>query len=211
MKKKLIAVFAAAIMMIALPMTAFGAPSPSGDVKNYPTDNGDVIVDFSQVLGGSVKNDLMNNLVVSSNNGTPELQASAGSGAQYFGATAGGIIDNFGTLTISFPVGAGTDGVVYKIYQHHEDGTIQVYYATAKGGYVSVSVTKLSNFAVVADGSPEAAKAAQQASASGSGTSPQTGATETSSPLVPLTLGTVTIIAAGIVIGTALHVKKSQQ
>lgn len=65
------------------------------------------------------------------------------------------IHDGFGNLTLSIPVDSAYDGHVMIIFHRHQDGSITTSNAVAKGGYVSFTVTDLSDFALEDGGLPQ--------------------------------------------------------
>lgn len=61
--------------------------------------------------------------------------------------------DGFGEITLSFPVGEGSDGKDYTVHHLHKDGSLTSESVKAEGDAVTITVTNLSSFAIEANAS----------------------------------------------------------
>ncbi|MEG2616119.1 MAG: hypothetical protein RR955_06320 [Raoultibacter sp.] len=166
MKKKiLVSLLVGAMMMMALPMAAFAAPSPSGQsasadgatVTGLVAGQKATIAKTSETLPGVTvaageKSVGTWDIVVLDANGNPVTEFPNG-------------------LALTFAVGAEYNGMTVKVHQEHNGTMLSPQSATVKDGAVTITVTKLSKFQVVADTKSLAAGATANASAK----SPQTG------------------------------------
>ncbi len=188
MHKKLAALATAALISMVLPLSAFAAGSSSTTVIDD--------------AGGGVSIQTPSVYTVTAQTLTaadaPSLAAQIGTltatqDVFYFAVDAtldGNVVHDIdGTITITFPVGSQYNGTYATIYHEHADGSITSESRVVSNGVVSITVTDLSQFAVVVDSSATV-------SSNTSSTSPQTGV----DGMMGIVLATGAVaIAAGVV------------
>lgn len=173
MKKKLAAVVFAAMLMLALPVTAWAAPT---DQFNSPTQSAIATNDASgaslYVKGNNITFGQGSRIVVT--DVTTSAQASnvpAGANvlASFEVTTEGDV--SFDSLTFTFNVGTQYAGYAATVYIQHNDGTTETKdVVIASDGTFTLTVEKLSIYSVVLGDKVE-----DLAAADTSATSPKTG------------------------------------
>jgi hypothetical protein len=66
------------------------------------------------------------------------------------------IHDGFGKILLSFPVGSEWNGYYFTVYHRHDDGTITSEAVIARNGFINITVSDLSSFALVRGENSEA-------------------------------------------------------
>ncbi|MEG1750734.1 MAG: hypothetical protein RR241_03070 [Raoultibacter sp.] len=164
-KKVLISLLAGAMMMVALPMMAFAAPSPSGQPAS---GDGAAITGLAagQVATIAKTTETLPGVTVAAG------EKSVGTWDIVVKDANGNVVTEFPNgLALSFTVGAEYNGMSVKVYQEHNGTMLAPKSGTVKDGVVTITVTQLSKFQIVADTTSGAAGAAANAGAK----SPQTG------------------------------------
>ena len=168
MKKKLLVVLCSMVMALVIPTLAFAAPSPTDQqTAEYPA------VGVSAKLVGSIYS--LNDLHIDPMDETaatidtsikPKLDSDNVVVGMYSIYGTHGVTDNFGTLTLTFQVDPQYNGRSAVVYQLH-DGSLIAHTGVVSGGTISITITQLSEFAVVVD--------ANAATTNTGATSPKTG------------------------------------
>ena len=169
MKKRIVSIVCAAMLMLALPTMAWAAASPekSSSTSTSAVSNGvTAVVDYKYAGDGK--------LIVEGS----QVQASnvpTGSDViASFHAYTEGKVDIDGNITFVFNVGSQYSGYTAYVYVQHDDGTTEVKTATVSSdGTIAITVDRLSVFSIVLG--DKAAGTATAAKASTSSKSPTTG------------------------------------
>lgn len=188
MKKKLVSIAAAAVMMLALPTMAFAAPSPTG-----PNTTGDV-------NGITV--------TVKADKGTVSAPAVVDKAASTVPAGVTPLVSfevvgdkDASGVTISFNIGKEYAGHAYTIYVEHSDGTQgkDITGVVAADGSITFTVDSLSIFSVVIG------DVVSSSTANTGATSPQTGV-----DFAGVAGGTIAMAVAAGVVFVALRKKVTE-
>lgn len=179
MKNRLLAIIiVAALVVLALPVAAFAAVSPAGQVVEYQVSGTKITVDCTDapnidpnqlIIVEDVDGEDHDALVAA----IPSSHTVIGFFEAYF---TNGIHENFGTLHITFEVGSQYNGMIATVYHYHYDGTLTTSTHTVRNGAIVVDVTDLSTFAISIDETSGAGT--KTATTDTSSTSPKTGAVD---------------------------------
>lgn len=186
MKKKIVALLGAAALALALPMSAFAAPSPSGTTA--VASDGTALTVSGNYSGGA--------LYVEATSETASNMPAGSKVAASFEVTADAAVVIDGELTFVFNVGTQYAGATATVYIEHGDGATETQTVTiAADGTFTMGVDKLSIFTVVVDEST--IPAGDQGTVDTGEKSPQTGAN-----LNTVAFGTVAalVVAAGVAV-----------
>lgn len=167
MKKRIVSIVCAAMLMLALPTMAWAADSPAAINANGTSGSVTAAVTAEGNLNGG-------QLVVE---GTQTQASNVPSGSNVvasFDVYTVGNVDINGKITLTFNVGSENAGRTATVYVQHNDGATEVQTATvAADGSITVTVDRLSVFSIVLG--DKAAGTATSAKASTSSKSPTTG------------------------------------
>lgn len=209
MKRKIVSVIAAAMMVTALPGVAVAAQfnSPSGTTVTAPNTN------VSLSVSGDVTSASGNGYISVEPAGTVASNVPAGvTPLASFEVVAEGDAE-FTELTLTFSVGAQYAGAQATVYITHSDGTNEVRdVQVAADGTVTLTVDRLSVFSIVVDESTIPADGAGSASGSAAGTAQgtvkDTSATSPATGVVILPVMGITAAASAGAAAVAVALRK---
>ncbi len=166
MKKRIAAVFCAAVLMLALPTMAFAAGS--GSTQSGTAGNvGWTLTGLPAGTAASVSATAATDATLDGAIGViSDSQAKFGPWDIKLMVDGKEVTSGFGSLTISLPVDSAYNGCPVTVYHNH-NGVVKQYKGTVSNGAVSVTITELSTFALVVDTSG--------ATVNSGATSPKTG------------------------------------
>lgn len=194
MKRKIVSVIAAAMMVTALPGVAVAAQfnSPSGTTVTAPNTN------VSLSVSGDVTSASGNGYISVEPAGAVASNVPAGvTPLASFEVVAEGDAE-FTELTLTFSVGAQYAGAQATVYITHSDGTNEVRdVQVAADGTVTLTVDRLSVFSIVVDESTIPADGSGSGSASGSASGTAQSTVKDTSATSPAT-GVVILPVMGI-------------
>lgn len=187
MKNKIVAVIAAAMLMMAMPVLAWAAPSP--EAPSAKADNGTTLV----VSGGQVDTIAA----------TTQNASNVPAGTDVFASfEITGDIPAGETMDLTFGLGTQYAGATVTVYIQHHDGTTDIQTGTVKAdGTLTITIDKLSIFSLVVDDST----ATGATNADNSSTSPKTGVDMTA-----VAGGTAAAVAAAGCVFVALRRKTNE-
>lgn len=209
MKRKIVSVIAAAMMVTALPGVAMAAQfnSPSGTTVTAPNTN------VSLSVSGDVTSASGNGYISVEPAGTVASNVPAGvTPLASFEVVAEGDAE-FTELTLTFSIGAKYAGAQATVYITHSDGTNEVRdVQVAADGTVTLTVDRLSVFSIVVDESTIPADGSGAASGSASGTAQgtvkDTSATSPATGVVILPVMGITAAASAGAAAVAVALRK---
>ena len=195
MKKRIAAIVAAAMLLLALPTVALAAPSISGGNTGTASSNGTTIT----VKAGSGSGEL---IVTPSTTQVSNADTTNAQLVVNYDVTKTGDLE--APYSFSLYVGTQYAGYVCKVYVHHESGALEtITRVVDSNGYISFTTNELSTYTVVVTN--ELASTSSSASTSSTSASTATKSPQTGLDTNLVLAGTVFALVAAAGVGVALR------